>query len=245
MGRLNRTVIEMLQGIAYIRGVLEQNVAEESNPVKACTEIERRLWEILEEGEDREKAEPVIAKTGERQEPGGLRVDCMNLEPVKVVGWDGTEIAVEPEPPDLDAVEAVTEPGTVWAPGKSGDVPNSEQEPEGEPKQDDGPKAAEVPRARAEELPGEIPKQTQAGTEAMHRKECKRCGYYSGQTRTCDYSRITCKVRGVPVADCEHWRDRKQSKPRVYRHICKQCGAEFRDGAARTRFCPKCREEEK
>lgn len=227
MKNRNRTVIEMLQGISYIRGVLEQNVAEESNPVKACAEIERRLWELLEEGEDREKAEPVIAKTGERQETGGLHVDCMNLEPVEEVG----------------AVEAVTEPGTVWAPGKSGDVPTSEQEPEGEPKQDDDPKAAEVPRARAEELPGEIPKQTQAGTEAMHRKECKKCGYYSGQTRTCDYSRITCKVRGVPVAECDHWRDRKQSKPRVYRHICKQCGAEFRDGAARTRLCPKCREE--
>ena len=230
MGRLNRTVIEMLQGVSYIRGVLEQNVAEESNPVKACTEIERRLWKLLEESEDREEAEPVIAKTAVRPEPGELRVDCMNLDPVKVLGWDGTEITVDPEQPDLDAVEAVTKPGTVWAPGKSGDVPASEQEPEGGPKQDDIPKAAEVPAAES--------------VQAMHRKECKKCGYYSGQTRTCDYSRITCKVRGVPVADCEHWRDRKQSKPMVYRHICKQCGAEFRDGAARTRLCSKCREEE-
>jgi len=244
MGRLNRTVIEMLQGISYIRGVLEQSVAQRKNPINACTEIERRLWELLEEGEDREKAEPVIAKTGERQEPDELHVDCMNLEPVKVVGWDGTEITVDPEPLELDAVEAVTEPGTVWAPGKSGDVPTSEQEPEGEPKQDDDPKAAEVPRARAEELPGEIPKQTQAGTEAMHRKECRKCGYYSVHTNTCDYSSGTGKVRGIPVAECEYWKDGKQKKPRVYRHICKQCGAEFRDGAARTRFCPRCRGEE-
>ena len=212
MKNRNRTVIEMLQGISYIRGVLEQNVAEDSNAVRASTEIERRLWELLEEGEDREEAEPVIAKTGERPEPGGLHVDCMNLEPVEEVG----------------AVEAVTEPGIVWAPGKSGDVPASKQEPEGEPKQDDIPKAAEVPAAES--------------VQAMHRKECKKCGYYSGQTRTCDYSRITCKVRGVPVADCDHWRDRKQSKPRVYRHICKQCGAEFRDGAARTKVCANCRE---
>lgn len=210
MGGLNRTVIEMLQGVAYIRGVLEQNVSEDSNPVKACTEIERRLWELLEE-EDQGTERAPEAKTGERQEPRPLQVDCMNLEPVE----------------DVTAVEAVTEPGQVWT--KDGDVTASEQKPEGEPKQDDIPKPAEVPPAES--------------VQAMHRKECLKCQYYSGHTNTCDYSGRTGKIRGIAVAECEYWKDGKKQKPRVYRHICKSCGKEFRDGAARTRFCPKCREE--
>lgn len=192
MGRLrqDRAVIEMLQGVAYIRGVLEQNVSEDSNPVKACIEIERRLWEFLDQSEDREEAEPKLAKTVRERAAERIQVDCMNLEPI-------------------------------------GDDTAPEQKTEVEPKPDEIPKAAEVP-------PAEV--------IAMHRKECKKCQFYSTHTNTCDYSGRAGQIRGIPVADCEHWKDRKQSKPRVYRHICKVCGAEFRDSAARTKVCANCRE---
>lgn len=193
MGRLSneqRSIVGILEGVAYIRGVLEQNVSEDSNPVTACKEIEHRLWELLDQSEDREKAEPKPAKTVRERMAERIQVDCMNLEPV-------------------------------------GDDPAPEQETEVEPEPDEIPKAAEVP-------PAEV--------IAMHRKECKKCQFYSINTNTCDYSGRTGQIRGIPVADCEHWKDGKQRKPKVYRHICKVCGAEFRDGAARTKVCANCRE---
>lgn len=179
MKNRDKAVIEMLQGIAYIRGVLEQNVSEDSNVVTACREIERRLWELLDQSEDREKA-------AER-----IQVDCMNLEPI-------------------------------------GDDTDPEQETEVRLGGDETSKAAEVP-------PAEV--------IAMNRKECKKCQFYSVHTNTCDYSRRTGRIRGIPVAECEHWKAGKQKKPRVYRHICKVCGCEFRDGSTRTKTCPGCRKE--
>ena len=102
------------------------------------------------------------------------------------------------------------------------------------------------------------PLQTTTGPSILvkDRKECQRCPYVGGDagTKTCEYLRITGHSRGGDPADCEHWKDgkktekkRQPAKPlngnkRLYRHVCKACGIEFKCGSPNAPLCPDCKE---
>lgn len=176
--------VSMLQGIAYIRGVLTQWVDDDADVIAVCKAIEGRLLDEIE-------PEPVTVP-----EPAA----DPKPEP-------------EPEPEPAVTAEEIMSAVTQWAEAQELDCPS--KPPAAEPKPE---------------------------VEVRDRPECKRCAYSTSETQppSCMYLEKTGKIRGIPVAECEHYKD-----ARLIRHTCKVCGQIYRNKAPNSKICPACKAKAK
>lgn len=181
-------LVSMLEGIAYIRGVLTQWVDDDVDVIEMCKVIERRLLDEIE-------PEPVTAP-----------------EPVA---------NPEPEPALVVTEQEIRQAVTEWVEAQGVDCPSKPPAPEPTPE----------PAPKRE-------------VEVKYRPECRKCRYRGGNDSTpvCNYSDHTGKIRGIPVAECEYYKDPKE---RIFTHKCMNCGRSFRDKATRTKICPACKAKAK
>lgn len=184
--------VSMLQGIAYIRGVLTQWVDDDADVIAVCKAIEGRLLDEIE-------PEPVTAP-----EP----VADPRPEPA-------------PEPAPIVTEQEIPQAVTKWVEAQGVDCPSKPPAPEPTPE----------PAPKRE-------------VEVKYRPECRKCRYRGGNDSTpvCSYSERTGKIRGIPVSECEYY---KEPKERIFTHKCMNCGRSFRDKATRTKVCPACKAKAK
>lgn len=177
-------LVSMLEGIAYIRGVLTQLVDDDVDVIEMCKTIEGRLLDEIE-------PEPVTAP-----------------EPA-------TDPKPEPEPAPIDMDQEIRQAVTEWVEAQGVDCPSKPPAPEKEPSPD---------------------------VEVKFRAECQKCQYKGNNDATpvCCYSEKTGKIRGIPVAECEHYKD-----ARLIRHTCKVCGQIYRNKAPNSKICPACKAKAK
>lgn len=179
--------VSMLQGIAYIRGVLTQWVDDDADVIAVCKAIEGRLLDEIE-------PEPVTAP-----------------EPV---ADPRPEPAPEPAPAvtEQEIRQAVTE----WVEAQGVDCPSKPPAPEKEPVPD---------------------------VEVKYRAECQKCQYKGNNDATpvCCYSEKTGKLRKIPVAECELYKENQ----RLFRHVCESCGRTFRSKGPNSKICPACKAKAK
>jgi hypothetical protein len=175
--------VSMLQGIAYIRGVLTQWVDDDADVIAVCKAIENRLLDEIE-------PEPVTAP-----------------EPV-------ADPKPEPEPAPVVTEQEIRQAVTEWVEAQGVDCPSKPPEPEKE----------QVP-----------------DVEVKDRAECQKCQYRGNNDATpvCCYSEKTGKLRKIPVAECELYKD----SPRLFRHVCKSCGRTFRSKGPNVKICQTCKEK--
>lgn len=180
-------LVSMLEGIAYIRGVLTQWVDDDVDVIEMCKVIERRLLDEIE-------PEPVTAP-----------------EPI-------TDPDPDPEPEPAPAVteQEIRQAVTEWVEAQGVDCPSKPPAPE---------------------------KELVPDVEVKDRAECKKCQYRGNNDATpvCCYSEKTGKLRKIPVAECELYKD----SPRLFRHVCKSCGRTFRSKGPNVKICPACKAKAK
>ena len=179
--------VSMLQGIAYIRGVLTKWVDDDADVVAVCKAIERRLLDEIE-------PEPVTAP-----EP----VADPRPEPA-------------PEPAPIVTEQEIRQAVTEWVEAQGVDCPSKPPAPE------PAPEPAPKP-----------------DVEVKDRAECQKCQYKGNNSATpvCCYSEKTGKLRKIPVAECELYKE----SPRLFQHTCKVCGQIYRNKAPNSKICPACK----